>query len=169
MRAGRRWYALAFGLLLLLEALIAVFVHDRFVRPYLGDVLAAVLLYCLARAVGGRAPAWLPAAVFLAAAAVEAAQYFQLGARLHLDTVPVIRVILGSVFDWMDILCYAVGRGCARCGRRRSRGFSRGKQDKSRLREGGRIFPELFVFMACPKSEPPAESNAFSRRFSAAL
>lgn len=54
MRAGRRWYALAFGLLLLLEALIAVFVHDRFVRPYLGDVLAAVLLYCLARAVGGR-------------------------------------------------------------------------------------------------------------------
>lgn len=56
MRAGRRWYALAFGLLLLLEALIAVFVHDRFVRPYLGDVLVVVLLYCLARAVGGRAP-----------------------------------------------------------------------------------------------------------------
>ena len=49
MRAGRRWYALAFGLLLLLEALIAVFVHDRFVRPYLGDVLAAVLLYWLRR------------------------------------------------------------------------------------------------------------------------
>ena len=37
-------YLLAFILLLLLEIIIAVFVHDRFIRPYVGDVLVTVLL-----------------------------------------------------------------------------------------------------------------------------
>lgn len=41
-------YLLAFLLLLAAETAIGLFVRDRFVRPYLGDVLAAALLCCLA-------------------------------------------------------------------------------------------------------------------------
>ena len=33
-----------FAALLLIELLIALFVHDRFIRPHLGDVLAVMLV-----------------------------------------------------------------------------------------------------------------------------
>lgn len=170
MRAGRRWYALAFGLLLLLEALIAVFVHDRFVRPYLGDVLAAVLLYCLARAVGGRAPAWaagggLPGCggggggpVFSAGRAAAPGH----GAGDSRDSGQRVRL------DGYSLLCRRGGTVRAVAGGGAADSLAENRI-RAGLREGGRTFPELFVFMACPKSEPPAESNAFSRRFSAAL
>ncbi len=33
-------------ILLVVEILIAVYVHDRFIRPYFGDVLVVILVYC---------------------------------------------------------------------------------------------------------------------------
>ena len=42
-------YLVAFVLLLGIEVLIGLYVRDAFVRPYVGDVLVAVLLCCLAR------------------------------------------------------------------------------------------------------------------------
>ena len=39
----------AFAVLFLIEGAIAIWVHDRFVRPYMGDVLVAVLVYCFVR------------------------------------------------------------------------------------------------------------------------
>lgn len=41
----RLWYLTAFVILLMVEICIALFVHDRFIRPYVGDVLVTVLLY----------------------------------------------------------------------------------------------------------------------------
>ena len=39
-------YAIATVILLLIEVLIAIYVHDAFVRPYIGDVLVtAVCIY----------------------------------------------------------------------------------------------------------------------------
>lgn len=33
-------------LLLIVEIFIALYVHDAFVRPYVGDILVAILIYC---------------------------------------------------------------------------------------------------------------------------
>ena len=41
----RAFYAAAFLILLAIEVLIALFVHDRFVRPYLGDVIVVIVVY----------------------------------------------------------------------------------------------------------------------------
>ena len=48
--------------LLVIEVLIALFVHDSFVRPYLGDVLAVIFVYFLGRVFFPEKPAFLPKA-----------------------------------------------------------------------------------------------------------
>ena len=44
-------YAIAALLLFLIELFIALFVHDTFVRPYFGDVLVVILLWCIIKTV----------------------------------------------------------------------------------------------------------------------
>lgn len=95
-----------------MEVAIALFVRDRFVRPYLGDVLAVILVYCGLRAVLPLRS--LPAA--LSAFAIGAA--IEIGQAAHvLDLLGVqnrvIRVVLGGSFEWLDFLAYAAGAGIA--------------------------------------------------------
>lgn len=102
-------YGLLFLLLLLTEICIALFVHDRFVRPYLGDVLVTVLLCCLCRVLFPEGISVLPAYVFLFAIAVEIGQYFDMVKLLGLDGIPFFSIIMGRSFSVLDIVCYAAG------------------------------------------------------------
>lgn len=106
---ARRFYCAAFAVLLAAEVCIALFVHDRFVRPYLGDVLVIVLLYCLGRGPLGVRGTWLAPAVTALGVAAEGLQYFRLADLLGLEQGSVLRVVLGSTFDWADLVCYAAG------------------------------------------------------------
>lgn len=99
-------YIIAFLAILAIEIGIALFVRDAFVRPYVGDILVTVLLCCLCRAIWPRfAPAF---PVFLFATAVEGLQWLELDQLLGLDGTA-LGIILGSTFDWKDILCYGLG------------------------------------------------------------
>ena len=111
MNLTRKHYALLFLLLLGIEVFIALFVHDRFVRPYLGDVLVVVVVYAFLRTIFPTGLPWLPVGVTLFAVAVEVSQYFHLVDLLGLGKIPFFRVLLGSVFDWADLVCYCVGGG----------------------------------------------------------
>ncbi len=102
-------YAFAFILIFILEALIALFVHDHFVRPLLGDALVVVLLYCLIRSFYARLNRLLPLYIFIFAALIEVAQFFNLVGMLHLSGNVAARVVIGTTFDLKDISCYAVG------------------------------------------------------------
>lgn len=107
-----RWrYGLVFLLLLGVEIVIALFVHDRFVRPYLGDVLVVWVVYAFARTLFPTGFPWLPAGVTLFAVLVEVGQAFGLVDRLGLGHIRFFRILLGSVFDWADVLCYLIGGG----------------------------------------------------------
>lgn len=111
MSSLRRRYALAFLVLLAVEVFIALFVHDRFVRPYLGDVLAVWVVYAFLRTLLPTGLPWLPAGVTAFAALVELGQAFDLVDRLGLGHIRFFRILLGSTFDWADLLCYCVGGG----------------------------------------------------------
>ena len=96
-------------MLLLIEVIIAVYVHDSFIRPYVGDMLVVILVYSFTRIFIPEKCRLLPLYVFLFAAGVEVLQYFKLIHVLGLEDNRFLRIVLGSVFDIKDIACYGVG------------------------------------------------------------
>lgn len=104
-------YLLAASLLFLLEVFIALFVHDKIIRPYAGDFLATVFLYCLARGVLTAAPGRVALGVLLTAYLIEAWQYVNLLTWLGWQHSRVARIVLGSRFEWVDLLAYTLGIG----------------------------------------------------------
>lgn len=107
--AFRPKYALAALALFTIEVLIAVFVHDGFVRPYLGDVIVILLIYSFFRAFFniGVMPALFMTISF--ALTIEALQFMNLVDRLGLRHSKLATTILGSSFSWADIACYYIG------------------------------------------------------------
>lgn len=102
-------YLGAFFILLCIELFIGICVHDRFIRPYVGDMLVVILIYFFLRALhpyGMKNMIWY---VFFFALAVEILQYFHLGRLLGLEHNRLAMIILGSTFDVGDILCYFTG------------------------------------------------------------
>jgi len=108
MRFDRGYAALTLALLVT-EILIALFVRDAIVRPYVGDALAVVLVYAGLRAITrlGVVPATLLA--LLTAVAIEFGQYFHLLDHIGLSGNRWARIILGSGFDPQDFVAYAAG------------------------------------------------------------
>ena len=107
-------YIIATLVLLFVEVCIALFVHDKFVRPFIGDVLVVILIYTFIRIFIPEKVRLLPLYIFIFAAAVEVLQCFKIVELLGLDNNQLMRTIIGTSFDIRDILCYFVG--CALCG-----------------------------------------------------
>ena len=102
-------YFLIFCSLMAVEVCIALFVHDSFIRPYVGDMLVTMLLCCMARVVIPDQVRLLPLYVFLFAACVEIGQYFDVVALMGLEDNRLISIALGRTFSWLDLVCYTVG------------------------------------------------------------
>lgn len=109
MYKKRLSYFLIFCSLMAVEVCIALFVHDSFIRPYVGDMLVTLLLCCMARVVIPDQVRLLPLYVFLFAACVEIGQYFDIVALMGLEDNRLISIALGRTFSWLDLVCYTVG------------------------------------------------------------
>lgn len=96
-------------LLFVIEVLIAVYVHDNFVRPYVGDYLVVMLLYCAVRTFINASPLKIAPAVLLFAYCIELLQYFHLVDRLGLAGNTIARTVIGYGFEWLDLLAYTLG------------------------------------------------------------
>ncbi len=102
-------YTLSFLALLFIEVLIALFIRDDFVRPYVGDVLVTVLICCFMRIFFPRGVKALPLYVFIFAATVEILQYFDIVKLLGLESNRFISILIGRTFSFADLVCYAIG------------------------------------------------------------
>lgn len=105
---SRIFYLILFLTLIAVETVIAIFIHDAFIRPYLGDILVVAVIYCFVRIFVPKGIKLLPLYIFLFAACVEITQLFHLAELLHIKN-RALRIIIGSTFDLSDIICYAVG------------------------------------------------------------
>ena len=96
--------------LFIVEVLIALYVHDWLIRPYGGDVLAALLVYVAFRVITQRTSSTrLAIAAFATGACLEIFQACQLPERLGLTHNAILRVAVGTTFQWGDFLSYAIG------------------------------------------------------------
>lgn len=102
-------YFISTILLLAVEVCIALSVHDAFIRPYIGDVLVVVVIYTFIRIFLPEGVKILPLYIFVFAAGVEIAQYFDIVRILHLESNRFMSILIGSTFDIKDIICYGVG------------------------------------------------------------
>lgn len=109
MKKRRITYAALFVIIFLIELYIALYVHDDFIRPYIGDVLVTALICCFCRIFFPKGVKLLPVYVLIFSFLVETAQYCNLVTLLGLQDNPLACTVIGTSFSHLDLICYAAG------------------------------------------------------------
>ena len=102
-------HALLSLLIFSIELLIGTQLDDAFIRPFVGDLLVVVLIYCLLRTLLEIPCYPLAIGVLVFAISVETGQYFHLAELLGVGHIRLARIIIGSTFDPKDLLAYLLG------------------------------------------------------------
>lgn len=102
-------YFLITVLIFAVEILIALFVDDRLIRPFVGDVLVVVLIYCFLRIFLNINYLKVAVGVLLFAFVIETLQYFDYVKMLGLENNRILSVALGRTFEWLDFAAYFAG------------------------------------------------------------
>ncbi len=107
-RFNKTYFFLAV-VLFIIEVLIALYVHDAIVRPYIGDLLVVILLYCFVKAFVNTSPVKTAMAVLLFAYLIEILQYLNIVKHLGLQHSRLANVVIGNSFEWIDMIAYTAG------------------------------------------------------------
>jgi hypothetical protein len=105
---NKKYLALALSLVIM-EVLIALYVHDDIIRPYGGDFLVVILLYCSLKSFLAIKIEIAAIIVLIFAYFIETMQYLNIVDQLGLQNNNVARTIIGTFFTWTDIIAYTLG------------------------------------------------------------
>ena len=95
-------------LLLFIEVLIALFVNDSIIRPYGGDLIVVVLIYCTVKAFLPFQSVYVALGVLCFAYTIEVSQYFSIIQHLGLGDNSFAKTLIGTRFSWGDMLAYTL-------------------------------------------------------------
>ncbi len=109
MFAFHKKYFLFFCFLFFVEVMIALFVNDQIIRPFVGDFLVVILLYCFVKAFFKTSINSTAIGVLIFAYIVEGLQFLHIAKLLGLQNNRLAVVIIGNYFQWLDILMYTLG------------------------------------------------------------
>jgi hypothetical protein len=114
MGTTRTFNSLYFNIALVIfviEVLIALYVKDRIIRPYMGDVLVVIMIYCFIRTYFEASAFKVAMFVLAFAFTLEVLQYFKIIDILGLRHNKLARIVIGTKFEWLDLVAYVVGIG----------------------------------------------------------
>ena len=93
----------------IIEVIIALYIKDNFIRPYVGDVLVVILIYYFVKSFI-KAPAWhMAISVLIFAYLIETLQYFQLVKLIGFADNKFANIVIGNYFAWEYIFAYTIG------------------------------------------------------------
>jgi len=96
-------------LLFTVEVLIATFVHDQIIRPYIGDLLVVILIYCFVKSFFNFPIVSTAISILLFSFLVEFLQYLKIVEVFGLQKNKIARIIIGTSFSWFDLVLYTIG------------------------------------------------------------
>lgn len=105
---NRKYFVIAV-ILFIIEVFIALYINDRIIRPYIGDVLVVILLYCSIKVFLNIAPFKVAVAVLLFSYFLEVLQYFKIVKLLGLQHNKLASTVIGNSFAFTDLLAYTIG------------------------------------------------------------
>lgn len=91
------------------EIFIALFVDDNIIRPFVGDALVVILLYCFLRIILNVSYLEIAVGVLFFAFMIEFLQYFDYVKLLGLENNRFLSVVMGRTFEWLDFAAYFAG------------------------------------------------------------
>ena len=108
LKFNRIYFFLAV-LLLMVETIIGLYMHDDYIRPFGGDFLVVILIYCLIKSFIKCDVNYTALGVLLFAYFIEWCQWLHLINILGLQGSFTARMLLGTSFAWADMLMYTLG------------------------------------------------------------
>lgn len=102
-------YFLLTLLLFITEVIIALFIRDNFVRPYVGDILVVILIYSFLRSFFIIRISFAVILVLAFSFFVEFLQYLNFISWLGLESSTFARIVLGNSFSPEDLGMYLIG------------------------------------------------------------
>lgn len=91
------------------EVCIALFINDKVIRPFVGDALVVILIYCFLRIFLNVNYLKVAAGVLLFAFVIETLQYFDYVKLLGLENNRILSVAMGRTFERLDFAAYFAG------------------------------------------------------------
>lgn len=103
-------YILSTTICFIICLLIVLLLNDnQFIRGFIGDVVAIILIYCFVKIFVEVDSLKLSTSILLFSVLLEILQYLKLINYIGLGQSKVAKIIIGTTFDFRDLLAYVLG------------------------------------------------------------
>lgn len=96
-------------IIFLIEVIIALYIKDKIIRPFVGDILVVIFIYYFIKAFINTKAINIAIFTLFFSFVVEILQYFNFVEIIGLGHNKAARIIIGTSFSWIDLLCYFIG------------------------------------------------------------